>query len=352
MAYMKNVILSVAGSGKTTLLVNTLSLDKRSLLLTYTDNNAENLRMSVIAKFGFIPEGVMISTWFSFVLNFLIKPFVIDQCPCRIEKLFFPKEPPPVYLKGLSRYVTVDGGIYHSRAYDFVQKYVGTSRILSRIRRFFDEVLIDEVQDFAGYDFDFIELLGQADIDVMIVGDFFQHTYDTSRDGAKNQTLHDDFHTYRKRLSKYYKLDEAALSKSYRCSKAVCLFVKEKMGIVIESHHDDDGDNYPVLINDKAEIKRIMAEPSCRKLFYQKYYDYHCSGGNWGDCKGLSYSNVCVVLNPNTLKYFLADCLANLPPKTRNKFYVACTRTRGRLCFIKESDIVEYKKVLRRRRLR
>ncbi len=341
---MKRAILSVAGSGKTTLLVNTLSLDKRSLLLTYTDNNADNLRQSVVEKFGFIPDGVLVSTWFSFVLNFLIKPFVIEQCQHRITRLVFAKDSIPRYLKELSRFMPEEDSVYHSRAFEFVQQYIGGNRILSRICKFFDEVLVDEVQDYAGYDFDFIELLGQSDIDVTIVGDFFQHTFDTSRDGAKDKTLHDDFSVYKKRLGKYYKLDECTLSKSYRCTAEVSLFIKEKLGIAIESHHSHKDENGPVLIADKTEIETIMLNPSCKKLFYQKYYDYRCDGGNWGDCKGLSYENVCVVLNPTTLKCFLTDNLSGLSPKTRNKFYVACTRTKGNLCFIKESDIVSYKK--------
>lgn len=39
----KRVIFAVAGSGKTTYIVNELSLEKRSLILTYTDGNYDNI---------------------------------------------------------------------------------------------------------------------------------------------------------------------------------------------------------------------------------------------------------------------------------------------------------------------
>ena len=49
----KRVILAVAGSGKTTYIINQLDLNKRSLIITYTTNNIENLRTGVIKKFGY-----------------------------------------------------------------------------------------------------------------------------------------------------------------------------------------------------------------------------------------------------------------------------------------------------------
>ena len=48
----KRVIFAVAGSGKTTYIVNELSLEKRSLILTYTDGNYDNISRKILAKFG------------------------------------------------------------------------------------------------------------------------------------------------------------------------------------------------------------------------------------------------------------------------------------------------------------
>ncbi len=60
------LILAVAGSGKTRYLIESLNLEERSLIVTYTINNTENLRKRVIKKFGFMPENIRIYTYFSF----------------------------------------------------------------------------------------------------------------------------------------------------------------------------------------------------------------------------------------------------------------------------------------------
>ena len=44
----KKVIFAVAGSGKTTYIVNSLSKEKRTLIVTYTIANCENLKNNYI----------------------------------------------------------------------------------------------------------------------------------------------------------------------------------------------------------------------------------------------------------------------------------------------------------------
>lgn len=43
----KRVIFAVAGSGKTTYIVNSLTADKRSLIVTYTNSNFDNLTQKI-----------------------------------------------------------------------------------------------------------------------------------------------------------------------------------------------------------------------------------------------------------------------------------------------------------------
>ena len=344
MAYVKRAIFAVAGAGKTSMLINSLSLAKRTLLLTYTDNNAQQLSDGIIRKFGHSPDNIMVRTWFSFVLNFLIKPFIISKAPA-ISRLLFPKNGAPRYVEGIQRYTTNDGGVFHSRAFEFVTKYVGKDKIRNRLQRFFDEILIDEVQDFAGYDFDFIEFLGSVDVNVFITGDFFQHTYDTSRDGSKNKNLHGDFILYKKRLTVFYSIDETSLSRSYRCPVEICNFVSSSIGIKMDSASRVKEVAPPKLLLDQQSIRNIIEDDSIKKLFRQECYKYNCNSSNWGDCKGLSYDNVCVILNPNSAMLFKKGCLSQMRPLTRNKFYVACTRTRGDLFFIEEANLRDYKRI-------
>ena len=64
----------------------------------------------------------------------------------------------------------------------------GSMAVLKRrLEKYFDEFIVDEIQDIAGRDFSFLEQLMTANISMLFVGDFYQHTYDTSRDGNANK---------------------------------------------------------------------------------------------------------------------------------------------------------------------
>lgn len=80
----KKVIFAVAGSGKTTHIVNSLSDNKRSLIVTYTTANYENLRKKITIKFnGIWPANITLMTYFSFLYGFCYKPFLSDKHKAR-----------------------------------------------------------------------------------------------------------------------------------------------------------------------------------------------------------------------------------------------------------------------------
>ena len=56
--------------------------------------------------------------------------------------------------------------------------------------------MFDEVQDLGGHDFNLITAILPLSIDVFFVGDFFQHTFDTSKDGNVNISLYKDINLY------------------------------------------------------------------------------------------------------------------------------------------------------------
>ena len=65
----KKVIFAVAGSGKTTYILNQLSLENRSIIITYTNNNIKNLKNGIIEKFGFFPDNITLLPYFSFLYS-------------------------------------------------------------------------------------------------------------------------------------------------------------------------------------------------------------------------------------------------------------------------------------------
>jgi DNA helicase-2/ATP-dependent DNA helicase PcrA len=202
---------------------------------------------------------------------------------------------------------------------------------------------VDEIQDVAGHDFNFLLSLARAKIEMLWVGDFFQHTFDTSRDGAVNKTLHDDYTIYRTRLkAANFEIDPDSLINSYRCSPTVCRFISERLGIEMASHRADE--TAVTFVDAERPAKELFEDRAIVKLFYKEHYKYSCFSENWGASKGQDhYQDVCVLLNDENYEKFDTTGLLALNPQTRNKLYVACSRTRKNLFFARQSHLKRFK---------
>lgn len=336
----KCLIFAVAGSGKTSHLVNSLDLEKRFLLITYTINNSANLKRKVYEKFGYMPDNIKVFSYFSFLYTFCFKPFLSMQL--NTKGMVF-KENTNLKARGDARYVSSNGWLYANRLARFIEEKGIVGDVRARLEKYYDVLMIDEVQDFGGHDFNFLAQIAHSDLDMHFVGDFFQHTFDTSRDANVNKNLHNEFEGYRQKfIGMGFEPDEDTLSHSYRCSPTVCRFVQDNLQIAIESHRDDETEIYDLSTWEEAE--QVIDDDNIVKLFYQNSRKYPFFSRNWGDCKGEDhYEDVCVVLNDSTLKKFEKNEQATIAGLTRNKLYVAITRTRGRLFVIPEKIVKHLK---------
>lgn len=342
----KRIIFAVAGAGKTTTIINKLSLEENSLIITYTENNFKNLKKKVIDKFGYLPESIKIYTYFNFLYSFCYRPFLTNRL--KSKGINF-SQVLPAYSQRIPEtkslyYKDRTNRLYHNRISKLLVRTNVIENINERIEKYYDNMFIDEIQDFGGHDFNLLKFLTQANVNINFVGDFFQHTFDTSKDGNVNQNLYNDLTEYTKL---FYKMgliiDTASLGKSHRCSSTICNFVKENLGVNIESNNNNTTNIS--FIEDDTEIKEIFDDNSIVKLFYQNSSKYNCYSMNWGKSKGQDhYNDVCIVLNDTTLKKYRDKTLLGLPPSTRNKLYVACTRCRRNLYLVDEKSVIHYKK--------
>ena len=211
--------------------------------------------------------------------------------------------------------------------------------VFSRLEKYFDALYIDEIQDFGGNDFNFIKSFSKLNLKVLFVGDFYQHTFDTSLDGNTNKNLFSDYDNYKKQLSKSgFYVDTELLSKSYRCTSIICDFVTKEIGIDIYSHSNCNNSKIIELTN-SDEIKKILNCKDTVKLFYKEHHKYSLYSNNWGNSKGLDcYHDVCIILNQKSYKLYKDKKLIDLPPFTKNKLYVACTRSKNNVFFVSESN--------------
>lgn len=338
----RRLILAVAGSGKTTFLINTLDLGKRFLIVTYTDNNVAHIRRCIINRFGYMPGNISLMSYFQFLIHVCYRPFLKDKVSARGITWSIP-DGWTRFKKNRQHYMTSQGFLYHNRISKLCIEEGCVGLIKTRIEKFYDYFMIDEVQDLGGHDFNLISSIIPTAIDCLFVGDFFQHTFDTSVDGNVNSGLYKDLKKYKRIWTKLgVTVDETTLSNSHRCTSAICNFVSQNLQINIASHKQDNSNI--ILIDNQIDADSLFNDESKVKLFFKEARKYQCYAENWGKSKGLdSFQDVCVVLNETTLNAYVGNNLHQLKPATLNKLYVACTRAKGNLFFIPHTFFDKYK---------
>jgi hypothetical protein len=255
--------------------------------------------------------------------------------------------PPPLWPRFFKSdeafYVDGHRRLYHNRIADLLDTKGAMEDVKQRIKKYVDVVCIDEVQDIGGHDFELLMAICNIDVNVMLVGDFHQHTFDTSRDGKKNNTLHDDYEKYKKHFEKAgLVVDVTSLAKSYRCSQTVCSFIREQLGIEIYTHSTKLTD--VIFLEQQEDADRIHTCEKTVKLFLKEHRKYGCYSENWGSSKGADhYQDVCVVLNGTAYKAFKNHVLNTVAPQTKNKLYVAFSRTRGNLYLVSDQMFKKFK---------
>lgn len=336
----KKVIFAVAGSGKTTLIINNLCLEKRALIITYTNNNLDNLRSKIIERWGYLPENIKLYSYYNFLYSYCYRPFLSYTIRARGINW---KPNPNLYASNDARYIDDYKRLYSNRIAKLLEERAVLQDINVRIAKYFDALYIDEIQDFAGHDFNLLKSLAKIQIEMLLVGDFYQHTFDTSRDGKVNGPLHEDYTKYKAAFEKMgIHVDTVSLLKSYRCNPEICSFILQHLGINIESHRTDVS-AINVITND-VDALLIFQNNQVVKLFYQEHHKYSCSSRNWGECKGEDkYNDVCVVLNKTSWDQYKNQSMINLPQQTKNKLYVACSRTRRTLYIVSDEYYKRFK---------
>ena len=332
----KSIILSIAGSGKTYYIVSQTNLNENFLIISYTNSGIKTLREEVIKKYEYLPTNIKIYNFFSFLYSFCYKPFLSDIIKDKGISWKFPNN------HWDNNYLTKNNLLYGNRLSKLVNEKC-IDEVRRRIKKYYNNIFIDEIQDFASSDFNFIINIIKGDYNVKLVGDFNQHTFDTSRDRNINKNLYKAEDNFNKHFQKIgFKVDNYSLIKSRRCSKNVCEFINKKLKIPIFSANEYETNIE--LVSCEREIDKIIQDDTIVKLFLSMHYKYNCVSDNWGSCKGRTYQNVCVIINDEILRQFENDTFNFNSQITKSKFYVACSRTAGNLYFISDKKVKKYKK--------
>lgn len=365
----KRVILAVAGAGKTYHICHEIQPDERNLIVAFTHANIKNIQNELLEAYGRIPDSTRIMTFDAFVYHMLIRPYEASIFDFFGEDYKYDetgitlKKPPQQRIKVNGR--DVPNKKYKKKEYlrhymdERKQYYCETLSELAiyvkegresliktaagRLNRFFDNVMIDEFQDFREYDYELIVKLSKHLNNIVLVGDYHQHSvsgqnnYGKPFKKGKAEISYDDFI---EELSKErFDVDETTLIHSRRCSEEICSFIKDKLGIQIQSA----GINAGTVIR-PSNIQEILDDQRIVKLVYDNASHYSFKAVNWSYSKGDTYEGACVILNGSTKELVNENfSAAKLKTITLNKLYVALTRSKGDLYIVTADEFESVK---------
>lgn len=362
---VKRVILAVAGAGKTYHICHNIDKDKKNLILAYTHENIKNIRKELINAFGCIPELTTVITFDAFVYRYLILPYEPSILKFFKQEYFKTKgitlnkpAPQTINSRPNSRYVNKDkighfitnSGFYYCDNLSELVMYIKQGRnslikkIAGNLNKFYNEILIDEFQDFREYDFDLITALAKEIDNITLVGDYNQHSVSATNNSGKpfkkrgTDVSYEDFKNTISNLG--FEVDETTLQSSRRCPENICRFVQEKLNIGFSHNNGNNGD--VIFLNEN--IANIFEDNNIVKLVYKNANKCKFRAMNWSYSKGDTFDNVCVILTDKFEKISNSDfSCQNISQITINQLYVALTRTKGNLYIIKNSIFKNYK---------
>jgi len=347
--------IAAAGSGKTTYLVEEALKQKEGkiLITTYTQANEAEIRKKIIEKNKYIPQNIVVQTWFSFLLKHGVRPFQGVLFEKKINGLILMNEQSGIkyYIKGIipvyfsedkefeQHYFTKGLKIYSDKLSKFVfrcnEKSDGS--VIDRISRIYTHIFIDEIQDLAGYDLELLKLFFDCPSSIQIVGDPRQGTYSTNSAPKNKQFKKANIvNFFTDKIDNLIK-DETSLLVNYRCNEQICdlsnkLFpnfqattsgnkeITEHSGVFLIKEEDVDEYLEKFEPMQLRENKKTIVNENYRVM-------------NFGEAKGLSFDRVLIYPTTPFIEW-LKDNKSELKETSRSKLYVAITRARHSVAFV------------------
>ena len=318
----KQIILAVAGAGKTYHICHSIDPTKKNLILAYTNENIYNIEKELCDAYKGVPKLTTVMTFDSFVYRHLICPYEPSiaehfSCPAFVSSGICTVDPPSKQITNargqmvanpkyetkdkLRHYITNKGQYYCATLSELVlQVKKGreslVKRIAARLNLFYDNVLIDEFQDFREHDYELIMALAKQLNSVMLVGDYYQHSVSATNNSGKPFKKKKSDVGYSEFISELqstgFKIDTKTLDKSRRCSTEICNYVSKKLGINISSYDKHEGS--VIWVDDLA--MEILDNKQIVKLVFKEADKYSFQALNWSYSKGDTVDAACVIL--------------------------------------------------------
>src|ERR1700722_13334277 len=338
------IIVASAGSRKTTSIVEEVLglLGRKVLITTYTNENVAQINSYFIQKKGVLPPQLDLASWFSFLLRDGVRPYQnVLTTGGRIATISFDRLPSSVRfapkVEVARYYLNSQRHIYSERTSEFVCQcnQLSARRVVKRLEQIYDFIFIDEFQDLAGYDLDFVEELLRSRISVTAVLDPRQTTYVTNNSKRNKQFKKNGI------FDCITKWDSAGLvsveyrNQCYRSNQAICDFADSlypelpKTTSMNNTQTGHDG----IFSVEKRRVLEYYHEHNPTVLRYSRATNtINFPATNIGVSKGKTCDRV-LVFPTKIWKQYLEN---KNPDKIsdRAKLYVAITRAKYSVAFV------------------
>ena len=356
--HKNKLVVAAAGSGKTTFLVKE-ALKRQTgnvLVTTFTQANEAEIRHKIIEINGCIPKHITVQTWFSFLLQHGVKPYQGGLTDKNIRGIIlaegqsgikFRKNGIPVYYSETKEfekhYFSQDSKVYSDKLSKlaFRCNQCSDGAVIRRIAKIYTHIMIDEVQDLAGYDLNLLELLFKSSSNIVLVGDPRQGTYSTNNSSKNKQYQKAGIVAFFENHSSILDIDTDSFSISYRCNQKICDF-SNKLFLSLNaatSGNDLTTEHDGVFLVRKKDIgkylekyKAVQLRDSSKTTTHTKY-----TAMNFGESKGLSFERT-LIYSTKPFIDWLHNKQSPLAETSRSKLYVALTRARQSVGIVFDYD--------------
>jgi DNA helicase II / ATP-dependent DNA helicase PcrA len=342
MASRNEAVIAAAGSGKTEYLLDAALAEssKRALIITYTNENLREINSRLWDMSGQRPSNVSTMTWFEFLLRHGVKPYQSYKTTIgRIRSINFISTKPPFSSRSEfdAYYLDRADNIYSDAVADLAYELdvMSNGRVVSRLEGIYDKLLVDEVQDMAGYDLEVLQRLLASRLQVVMVGDPRQAVYMTNRSNKNSQYRGAKLVDWINARVEEGCCTGVDLQLNYRCNQQICDFadsiypsmpattsanleVNPHMGVILV--HQDDITTYVDAYHPQElrwDRRAPLAGPGAR---------------NFGQVKGQSFPRVLIHATGSITEFI--DKGTQLNGVAAAKFYVAVTRARHSVAIV------------------
>ncbi|MEP7167456.1 MAG: DNA helicase II [Candidatus Woesebacteria bacterium] len=342
-SHKNNIIIASAGGRKTTFIVEDALKNKnrKILITTYTTENLEQITSYIVERNGCIPSNITVISWFTFLLHHGVWPYqTYILSGIRVVSIDFKTISAPLQKGGRANpswYINKGNFLYKDRVTEFVCDCNARSEglIIKRLEKIYDDIYIDEMQDFVGWDQELIELLMRSSISVNLVGDPRQSTYMTNNSSKNKGQKGKNITTWIDRLQKNSLCQVEERTECFRCNQIICDFADDlypDLARTVSKNAEETGHDgiFTIL---RVEVPDYISTHNPKILRWDRRANtMNFPAMNIGISKGRTYERV-VIFPTKPMKLYL---------KTKNiddagdisKLYVAVTRAKYSVTFV------------------